>query len=256
MDDQRVGTVFRSIRLRRRLRQVDLAKLAKVSPSLIRLLEHGHFDHVTLSTTRRVARALEIRLDLMPRWRGGDLDRLLNAKHSLLHELVARHLAELPDWIAQPEVSFAYYADRGIIDILAWHPRRRALLVIELKTDIVDVNELVGTVDRKGRNAIRIAIDRGWIEPRDPQPTVSIWVIVADGPTNRRRVAAHRTMLRAAFPSDGRSIDGWLRRPNRSIRALSFWRAGLTPVRRVSRGEAGGATGAAVRARQASSSSS
>ena len=43
-----------------------------------------------------------------------------------------------------PEVSFSIYGERGVIDILAWHPGRRALLIIELKTDIVDVNELVG----------------------------------------------------------------------------------------------------------------
>ena len=229
MDDQRVGSVFRTIRIRRGLRQVDVAKLAGVSASLISRLERGHLDEISVGTIRAVARALDVRIELLPRWRAGDLDRLLNAKHSALHELVGRHLGSLPGWLMQPEVSFAVYGERGVIDILAWHPRRRALLVIELKTDIADVNELVGTVDRKGRHAIRVAIERGWIRPRDPPPTVSIWVIVADGPTNRRRVAAHRTMLRAAFPGDGRSIAGWLRRPDRPIRAC---RSGAHGVKR------------------------
>src|SRR4029453_8739322 len=130
-----------------------------------------------------------------------------------LHQLVPRHLADLPEWIAQPEVSFAFYAERGVIDILAWHPGRRALLVIELKTDIVDVNNLVGTGDRKGRLATQIASERGWIKRGEPPPSVSIWVIVADGPTNRRRVRAHGAMLRTAFPTDGRSIRGWPRDP-------------------------------------------
>jgi transcriptional regulator with XRE-family HTH domain len=231
VDDQRVGSVIRSIRIRRRLRQVDLAKLAGVSESTIRRMEGGHLDEITLGTTRRVTKVLEIRLDLTPRWRAGDLDRLLNAKHSGLHELVARHFDQLPDWVIQPEVSFAVYGERGIIDIFAWHPKRRALLVIELKTDIVDVNELVGTVDRKGRHAIGVAIERGWIRPRDPPPSVSIWIIVADGPTNRRRVSAHRTMLRNAFPLDGRSMAAWLRAPKRPIRALSFWPAASAPRR-------------------------
>ena len=40
------------------------------------------------------------------RWRAGDLDRLLNARHSELHELVARWFADqLPEWVLTPEVS-------------------------------------------------------------------------------------------------------------------------------------------------------
>jgi transcriptional regulator with XRE-family HTH domain len=243
MDDQRFGSAMRSIRIRRGLRQVDVARLAGISDSLVSRMERGHLDSVTLATIRAVAKALDVRVDLTPRWRAGDLDRLLNARHSELHELVARHIAQLPAWVAQPEVSFAVYGERGIIDILAWHPGGRALLVIELKTDIADVNELVGTVDRKSRLAVRIAVERGWINGREPPPTVSIWVIVAEGPTNRRRVQAHSAMLRAAFPSDGRAIAGWLRNPVRPMRALSFWpnlrpgtvSAGRTPVRRVRR---------------------
>ena len=206
---------------------------------MVSRLERGHLDGVTLGTIRAVAKALDIRVDLVPRWRAGDLDRLLNARHSELHELVARYFRDLPGWVTQPEVSFSIYGERGVIDILAWHPGRRALLVIELKTDIADVNELVGTVDRKGRNAVRVAIERGWVRPRDPPPTVSIWVIVADGPTNRRRLSAHRAMLRAAFPTDGRSVAGWLQKPVRSMRALSFWSSdqrrggGPRSVRRV-----------------------
>jgi transcriptional regulator with XRE-family HTH domain len=241
MEDQRFGTVLRSIRIRRRLRQMDLAERAGVSDTLISRLERGHLEGIGINTIRAVAKVLDVRVDLTPRWRAGDLDRLLNARHSRLHELVARHLDELPDWFAQPEVSFAIYGERGIIDILAWHPRLRALLVIELKTDVADVNELVGTVDRKGRLARRIAVERGWIGAHDPPPTVSIWIIVADGHTNRRRIQAHGTMLRAAFPVDGRAIRAWLRNPTRPIRALSFWpdsrpatvRGDLTPVRRV-----------------------
>jgi transcriptional regulator with XRE-family HTH domain len=248
MNDLRVGSAIRSVRVRRRLRQIDVAALAGVSDSLISRIERGHLDEMTVGSIRAVAAALEIRIDLTARWRAGDLDRLLNARHSELHELVARRFAkQLPDWVLQPEVSFAIYGERGIIDILAWHPRLRALLVIELKTDVADVNELVGTVDRKGRHAIRIAIDRGWIRPRDPPPTVSIWVIVANGHTNRRRIQAHGSMLRAAFPVNGRSIGAWLRRPDRPVRALSFWpdsgpatvRRSLSPVRRLRRANGG-----------------
>ena len=144
----------------------------------------------------------------------------MNSKHSQLHESLARWFGdELPDWVLRPEVSFAVYGERGVIDILAWHPGRRALLVIELKTDIADVNELVGGVDRKRRLATGIARTIGW-EPE----SVSVWVVVAAGRTNRARIAAHGTMLRAAFPMDGRSIRSWLGDPKGPVAALSMWR--------------------------------
>jgi transcriptional regulator with XRE-family HTH domain len=221
VDDLRLGSVVRRIRHRLGLRQRDLAERCRVSVSTISRLERGHLDTLPLATIRRVATVLEIRLDLVPRWRGGDLDRLLNSRHSALHEQVAGTLAELKGWGFQPEVSFAYYAERGVVDILAFHGGRRAILVIELKTDIADVNELVGTMDRKTRLARQVARERGWPVGRDS--TVSAWVIVAPGRTNRRRVEAHANMLRAAFPVDGRSIEGWLVDPARPIRCLSFW---------------------------------
>ena len=219
MDDQRFGSVVRSVRLKKRWRQVDLAKAANVSPSTISRVERGHLDQLSLETIRKVARALDVRVDLVARWRAGDLDRLLNARHSKLHELVARMFRdELPGWVLRPETSFAIYAERGVIDILAWHAGRRALLVIELKTDIADVNELIGVVDRKRRLAPEVVAPFGW-EPA----TVSVWVIVADGRTNRARIAVHNAMLRTAFPVDGRSMRAWLRDPAGAVAALSTW---------------------------------
>jgi transcriptional regulator with XRE-family HTH domain len=239
MDDQRFGSTIRAIRIRRKLRQSDLARLADVSVGMISLIERGHLDRVTLASIRAVAKALDVRVDLVPRWRAGDLDRLLNARHSALHEEVARSLATRPDWLAEPEVSFAIYSERGIIDILAWHAKHQMLLVIELKTDIADVNELVGTLDRKRRLAVQIARKHGWSVANGAK--VSAWLIVAESRTNHRRVQAHKTMLRGALPLDGRSMAGWLADPSRPIGAVSFWpilnhgglRSGPTPVRRV-----------------------
>jgi transcriptional regulator with XRE-family HTH domain len=214
-----VGAAIRAVRIRRGWRQQDLADAAGVSRSTISRLERGHLGPLSLDVLRRVAAALDIRLELIARWRAGDLDRLLNARHSALHELVARHFRRrLPDWVLAPEVSFSIYGERGIIDILAWHPCRRALLVIELKTDIVDVNELIGNVDRKRRLARQIAGERGW-QPAE----VGVWVVVAAGRTNRRRIDAHASMLRAAFPDEGRRAGSWLRNPLGPLAALSYW---------------------------------
>jgi transcriptional regulator with XRE-family HTH domain len=223
MSDQRLGAAIRQVRVRRGWRQVDLARRSGVTQPTISRIERGHLGRLSLDRLRGVAAELDIRVDVIGRWRAGDLDRLLNSRHSALHESIARAFRDLPGWILAPEVSFAIYRERGVIDILAWHPVRRALLVIELKTDIADVNELVGTVNRKGRLAETIARERGWIRPGDPRPSVSTWVIVSDSATNKRRVRVHGAMLRAAFPSDGRTVAGWLRDPRAPMRCLSFW---------------------------------
>jgi transcriptional regulator with XRE-family HTH domain len=216
---QHVGARFRAVRVRRGWRQLDVARRVGLNASTISRIERGHLERIPLGTLLRVARALDIQVSLTTRSRGADLDRLVSGRHSGLHESVARWFAqELPEWTLEPEVSFSIYGERGVIDILAWHPGRRALVVIELKTDIVDVNELIGAMDRRRRLARAIAEERGW----DPL-TISTWVIVAAGRTNRARLAAHRALLRNAFPVDGRSIAGWLRRPDRRVAALSLW---------------------------------
>jgi transcriptional regulator with XRE-family HTH domain len=239
MDDQRFGSTIRTIRIRKKLRQEDASRIAGVSRGTWSRIERGHLDDVSLRSIRAVAKTLDVRVDIVPRWRAGDLDRLLNARHSALHEQVARSFADRPAWQAVPEVSFAFYAERGVIDILAWHAVRNMLLVIELKTDIADINELVGTLDRKRRLARQVAEERGWAVGQETR--VSTWLIVAEGETNRRRIQAHRAMLRAVLPLDGRSMPGWLRDPDRPIGAVSFWAnehqgstsRGGTPVRRV-----------------------
>lgn len=216
---QRFGATFRAVRTKRGWRQIDVAARADVHRSVISAIERGHLERVSIGTILVIARVMEIHVTLSARWHAGDLDRLIAGRHGRLHESVARWFeTELPAWILAPEVSFSIFGERGIIDILAWHPGHRALLVIELKTDIVDVNGLLGTMDQRRRLARQIARDRGW-----DALTVSTWVLVAGGRTNRARLAAHRSMLRNAFPVDGRTMAAWLRRPDRSVHALSMW---------------------------------
>lgn len=217
MDDVRVGAAFRAVRVRRGWRQRDVADKAGASRTQVSLIERGHIGSVTFDNLRRVAAVLDMRIDVLARWRAGELDRLLNSRHSALGNAVARWLDQL-GWQVAPEVSFAISGERGVIDLLAWHAPTRTLLVIEIKTEIVDIGELIGIVDRKTRLAPRIARDRRWYPS-----TVATWVVVGDGPTNRRRLAAHAAILRAAFPSDGRSMRKWLAAPSGRIAALSFF---------------------------------
>ncbi len=242
MDDMRLGRSVRAVRLRKGWRQDDLAAAAGVSQDSVSRLERGLLGGMTVDRIRAIGQAAGIVVDLSARWNGGELDRLLGARHSALHEAVATRFASLPGWTAVPEVTFSIYGERGAIDVLAWHAPTRTLLVIELKTELVDVQELLGTLDRKRRLAPRIAADRGW----SPAAT-AVWVILVEGRTNRRRVDAHRTLLRMALPADARSMNAWLASPTGTIAALSYWprtdgargTRGLAPVRRVRAGSSG-----------------
>ena len=199
------------------MRQLDVARAAGVSRATISRVERGHFDQLALSTIRSVGRALDVRMELVGRSRGADLDRLANGRHAALAEHVARQIAALRGWIVRPEVSFAVYGERGVIDLLAWHAQSRSLLVIELKTEIVDVGEILATLGRKVRLGNVIARDLGWVPLN-----VSCWLAVGHGATNRRRVSAHLTVFSAALPDRTPRLHAWLASPTGLIRALSF----------------------------------
>lgn len=218
MDDLRVGHLIRAARIRRGWRQRDLARAVGVSDATISRVERGKLDAISLGTIRAIARVLEIGVELVARSRGAEPDRVVNARHGALGEAVIRWLGTRDGWVARPEVSFSRFGERGVIDVLAWHAATRALLVIELKTAIVDVGELLGTFDRKLRNGWEVARTLGW-EPE----TVSGLLVVAEGPTNRRRVDAHAATFTAALPARVRAIRSWLRRPVGDLRGLIFF---------------------------------
>ena len=216
MNSSRIGRGLRAIRIRTNLTQPVVAARAGVPRAVVARIERGDLARVRVEQLLALAAALRADIDIVLRWNGTDLDRLLNAAHSAMHELVVGILTAA-GWEVVPERSFLIWGERGVIDIVAWLAPSRTLLIVELKTEIVDVQRLIGTVDRYRRLAPQVVRDLGW-EP----VTVGAWVAVAESPTNRRRLGEHAGLLRAAFPWDGRTVAGWLRRPSGPLLALSF----------------------------------
>jgi hypothetical protein len=157
-------------------------------------------------TIRNVARALDIRLVWDAGFRGSELARLRDADHARLTEWLVRRLERL-GWIAAAEVSFNNYGERGRIDVLAYHPATRTLLVVEVKTLIVEVQVILGGVSVKHRVAPSVARSMGW----RPAAVVSA-LVVLEGRTNRRRLAQHERLF-ARFSLRGRAAVAWLRQP-------------------------------------------
>ena len=120
-------------------------------------VERSRLEEVGLSAVRAVGGALDIQVDVVARWRGGQLERMVNRRHAALHEALGQRFARLAGWRLLAEVSFSIYGERGIIDALAWHAATRSLVVIDLKSEIVDVQGLLGSIDRYRRLAARIA---------------------------------------------------------------------------------------------------
>ncbi|HSW41959.1 MAG TPA: helix-turn-helix transcriptional regulator [Patescibacteria group bacterium] len=209
MSDQQVGATFRVVRIRSGKRQEDVATGAGVPRSRVSSVERGHLDDVPIDQLRAIATYLEIRVEIVVSWRGGDGARIVNERHSRMHELMAGRLAAIPGWEFATEVTFSRWGERGTIDILAWHAHTRTLLIIELKTEIPDPAGVVAQVDRYERLAPWIGRARGW----DPL-RVATWVLVAESDLNRRQVARHRVMLRNAFPLNGQFLRRWLRDPS------------------------------------------
>jgi hypothetical protein len=164
----------------------------------------------------RVATALGAHLSVRVLWHGVGLDRLLDAAHAALTDRVLR-LLELAEWDASTEVSFNVRGDRGTIDILAFHRATGALLVIEIKSVVPDLQAMLGTLDRKARVAVDLARERRW-----RVTSVSRLIVLPDDRTARRRVAEHQTIFRAALPARTVEVRRWLRAPTGPLNGLWF----------------------------------
>jgi transcriptional regulator with XRE-family HTH domain len=217
MDRIRFGRSVKELRVRRRWRQQDLAAASGISSSAVGRIEHGAIARVPWADLVSVAEALEGRLGLDFHWRGGDLDRLLDAAHASIVEALVR-VYRAAGWEVVVEATFSEYGERGSIDVLAWHPARGAIAVNEVKATVTDAGRTVTGVDRKARLAPIVAKRLGWT-----CLAVSRFLVVAEGATSRRRIAEHAATFGAAFPLGGRESRAWIAGPSgRSVAGLIF----------------------------------
>jgi transcriptional regulator with XRE-family HTH domain len=208
MLDGELGRVARVIRHRLGWRQEDVAVRARVHRSTVGKLEAGGAGELGLDMVRRLFHALGARVDVRVLWHGPQLDRLLDEAHAAL---AAAWKARLERWAWQVrvEVSYSRYGERGRIDLLAWHPLFRILLVVEIKTDMVDAQGLLGPMDVKTRLARVIAADLGW---RNPALVVPM-LLFRDDSTVRRRVERLGPLF-GQFDLVGRAAMSWLHSPS------------------------------------------
>ena len=207
MDVVRIGLSLRALRHRRGLTQAALAAAIGVSRSTIARIERGQADRATFQRLHRVATALGASVNVRILWHGEALDRLLDAAHADLTETVLGLLTDA-GWEVATEVSFNVRGERGVIDILAFHPATGSMLVVEIKSVVPDLQAMLATMDRKVRIAREIGRERGW-----HVASVSKLLVVPDDRTARRRVARHAAIFATALPARTVAVRRWLLRP-------------------------------------------
>src|ERR1035437_1032339 len=121
MDLQMFGRSVRALRRRLGLRQVDLAGRCGMSQAAVSRVERGDLAGVSGGSVEALVVALGGELDVRVRWRGEELDRLLDSAHAAIGESLVRLLTGL-GWECAVEVAFWIRGEKGAVDLLAWHP--------------------------------------------------------------------------------------------------------------------------------------
>jgi transcriptional regulator with XRE-family HTH domain len=208
---------MRKLRKQRRLCQQDLGARAGLSRDTVSRAECGELDGMTLGSLSRLTDALGATLVIEIRWHGAALDRLIDRDHARLQEIAAGRLASR-GWVVQAEVSFNHYGDRGSCDLLAWHPGTQTLLVIEVKSEIGNLQDLLHRLDVKVRLGTVLARQLGWPAPQ----AIARGLIVAEDRTARRIVERHAALF-GGFGLRGRAAVAWLRSPSTAATGLLWF---------------------------------
>lgn len=231
MDGIRVGRILLAVRHDKRFRQQDVGRSAGVGQSVVSRVERGQIDAVTIGTLRKIASALELDLRIELRGRLGDVDRLVDQDHARLVELVVTRLLS-EGWEILVEYTFNHYGERGSVDVVAYHVGLRALLIVEVKTRLTDLQAFLASFGRKLRVVPDLLrTERGW-DARDIGR-----ILVVDGTTaNRSIVRRHRSVFDVSFPARADGIRRWLHVPVGVLAGVWFISASReAPTKRVFR---------------------
>jgi len=193
--------------------QRELANRAGTSHTAIWRIETALPGPMDLALVERVLAALGLRPSIgIDERHLADRRRQRDGVHGVLNGFLARRLVRLGAWEPPAtEVQIGADVPRGWIDLLAFRPADRSLLVDETKTDIPDMGGLQRSVAFYEREAPRVATALGW----RPLRTV-VLVLGLDSRAFGRRLADNRDLVTAAFPGEVDRMAAWLADPSAS----------------------------------------
>ena len=209
------GLRVRAIRSSIGMPQRRLAMRIHRSQGFVSLVERGKVARLSIAEADAISQALGATLVLIleaPILIAGAPQR--DRAHARCVAYVARRLAA-QGWIVRREVIIGARDRPGWIDILAFDPVSRVLLVIEIKTEIADLGGLERQLGWYQREAKRACRDLDW----SPTVVVPCAFALATG-ANDDRMRANAESLRQVFPLRWRELmrivrgespatDGW-----------------------------------------------
>jgi len=222
--------IVRRARVGRRWTQAQLAERAGISRSAVSKVECGRRP-ISIATIAAVADALDLRIELRL---ASQLLGLTASTRDVVHVrcavFVERRLRRA-GWLVAREVSVAASRGRlGWIDLLAFHVPTGRLLIIEVKTRLLDIGELERTLDWYRRTAIEAARGLGW-----DVRSASVAVLGIDSLEVSEVIRASRPVLDIGFPVRSRVLAAWLADPVTALplpgRALAL----IDPISRSTR---------------------
>lgn len=211
MRDLEVGRLLRMVRIRRGWRLRDVADRSGLSAATIGRNELGSISSVLV--LRAHAAVLDLRVEWRVAGRGADVARLLDEEHAAIVEALAASLAGA-GWQVEAEASYSEYGERGRVDLLAFSPATNVLAVIEVKTELADLQELFGSLSAKVRLAPGLGRRKSWPASR----AVTVLAVAATA-RNRSIVSVHPALF---SPFDRRWLRGH-RLPRFEADRLLLW---------------------------------
>lgn len=192
------ASLCRDTRVMLDITQRELADAAGVSRSLIAAIEAGQANP-SLDVVMRIGDALGLDLQLVGRPPVAIGARKPNIVHARCSGYVDRRLRAV-GWQTRREVEIASDRSHGWIDLLAFDPRTRVLVIVEVKTWLDDIGAIERQLAWYERVAKGVASGIGWQPDR-----VMSWLLVLASEEVENSLRRYRDLFRIAFPR--RALD-------------------------------------------------
>jgi transcriptional regulator with XRE-family HTH domain len=201
----RIGSTIKVTRQSIGWTERELAGRLGTSQGAIQRLEDGTQAHLNVRLATAALDVLGIRVTIDADPVGlSDRREQRDSVHARCCGYIARQL-QVREWEVRTEVEIGEGRTRGWIDVLAFRRLDRALLVIEVKTEINDVGRLLRSLGWYARSCRDAAQSIGW-RPRLVVPAlIALATVEVDA-----RLIANADLVRHSLPDNADRLAAWI----------------------------------------------